>query len=69
MYTVTADRSFVIDVLEGAPNILIVYACSGHGFKHSVGASATIAKKVPGPGQPLRSKDHRATIHGNRPYF
>jgi len=33
MYTNTPDENFVIDALPGAPQITVVSACSGHGFK------------------------------------
>jgi sarcosine oxidase len=33
MYTNTPDEHFVIDTLPGAPQIAVVSACSGHGFK------------------------------------
>lgn len=46
MYTVTPDRDFVIDVLDGAPNILLASACSGHGFKHSAAVGEAIAEKI-----------------------
>lgn len=48
LYTVTPDRNFVIDRLDGIPNILIASACSGHGFKHSAGLGDAIADKVLG---------------------
>lgn len=48
MYTVTPDRRFVIDALDGLPNVLIVSACSGHGFKHSAGLGDAIADRVLG---------------------
>jgi sarcosine oxidase len=54
MYTVTPDRRFVIDALDGLPNVLIVSACSGHGFKHSAGLGEAIAEQVLG----------RASSHG-----
>jgi sarcosine oxidase len=50
MYTVTPDRNFVIDRLDGADNVLIVSACSGHGFKHSAGLGDAIADRVLGLG-------------------
>ncbi|MBP9692294.1 MAG: N-methyl-L-tryptophan oxidase [Alphaproteobacteria bacterium] len=34
-YTVTPDEGFVIDFALGSQDILLVSACSGHGFKHS----------------------------------
>jgi sarcosine oxidase len=48
MYTVTPDRHFVIDALDGAPGVLIASACSGHGFKHSAGVGDAIADQVLG---------------------
>lgn len=43
MYTVTPDEGFVLDYHPESKNVLIVSACSGHGFKHSaaVGELAT----------------------------
>lgn len=54
MYTVTPDRRFVIDALDGLPHVLIASACSGHGFKHSAGLGEAIADQVLG----------RAVSHG-----
>ncbi|MFS2051527.1 FAD-dependent oxidoreductase [Variovorax sp. CT11-76] len=48
MYTVTPDRRFVIDALDGLPGVLVVSACSGHGFKHSAGLGDAIADHVLG---------------------
>ena len=48
MYTVTPDRHFVIDALDGAPGVLIASACSGHGFKHSAGVGDAIADRLLG---------------------
>jgi len=50
MYTVTPDRNFVVDALDGAPNVLVASACSGHGFKHSAGLGEAIAERVLGRG-------------------
>ena len=33
LYTNTPDEDFIIDYAPGLPNILVVSACSGHGFK------------------------------------
>lgn len=33
LYTNTPDRDFILDVDDRAPNVVIVSACSGHGFK------------------------------------
>lgn len=35
LYTVTPDFGFVLDVHPDSERVLIVAACSGHGFKHS----------------------------------
>ncbi|MES2523078.1 MAG: N-methyl-L-tryptophan oxidase [Gemmatimonadota bacterium] len=35
LYTNTADEHFLIDTLADAPEVLVVSACSGHGFKFS----------------------------------
>lgn len=48
MYTVTPDRRFVIDALDGLPHVLVASACSGHGFKHSAGLGDAIADRVLG---------------------
>ena len=33
LYTNTPDHDFVIDVADGMPNVVVISACSGHGFK------------------------------------
>jgi sarcosine oxidase len=33
LYTNTPDQNFVIDTLPDAPQITVISACSGHGFK------------------------------------
>jgi sarcosine oxidase len=33
LYTMTPDGDFVIDRLPGAPQVVVVSPCSGHGFK------------------------------------
>lgn len=35
LYTQTADFGFIVDTHPSCPEVLIVSACSGHGFKHS----------------------------------
>ena len=46
LYTVTPDHNFVVDTLDDAANVLVVSACSGHGFKHSAGLGDALADKV-----------------------
>ncbi len=45
-YTQTPDRDFVIDRHPEMENVLIVSACSGHGFKHSAAIGELAAKLV-----------------------
>jgi len=33
LYTMTPDHDFIVDLMPGAPNVVIASACSGHGFK------------------------------------
>lgn len=47
-YTVTPDSGFIVDAVPGAPQILAVSACSGHGFKHATGLGEAIAQKLAG---------------------
>ncbi len=43
LYTVTPDRGFVIDRHPAKGRVLVISACSGHGFKHSAGIGAAVA--------------------------
>jgi sarcosine oxidase len=33
MYTKTPDLDFIVDAVQGMPEVVLVSACSGHGFK------------------------------------
>ena len=46
LYTVTPDRGFIIDHHPDQDRVLVVSACSGHGFKHSAGIGAAIADQL-----------------------
>lgn len=46
MYTVTPDRDFVVDRLQGDAPVWVASACSGHGFKHSAGLGEAIALRL-----------------------
>lgn len=48
VYTVTPDAGFIVDAVPGAPAILAVSACSGHGFKHAPALGEAIAQKLAG---------------------
>jgi sarcosine oxidase len=45
-YTVTEDGRFVIRPLQNHPAVLMVSACSGHGFKHSAALGEFLAQEV-----------------------
>ena len=42
-YTVTPDFGFIIDQHPSMPRVLVISACSGHGFKHSAGIGEAVA--------------------------
>lgn len=43
MYASTEDGRFIVDRLPEAPQVMVVSACSGHGFKHSAGLGELVA--------------------------
>lgn len=48
LYTTTPDRGFVLDCLPANPDVFVISACSGHGFKHSAGIGAAVADRLEG---------------------
>ncbi len=46
LYTTTPDEDFVIDLVPGLPNVAFCSACSGHGFKFSIGIGRALADLV-----------------------
>ncbi len=50
VYTVTPDRGFIIDRHPEMDRVLVVSACSGHGFKHSAGIGEAVAEALAGGG-------------------
>lgn len=46
LYTSTPDSGFVIDAHPAMPRVLVVSACSGHGFKHSAAIGEAAAEVV-----------------------
>ena len=44
LYTVTPDRGFVIDRHPSNDRVLVISACSGHGFKHAAGIGDAVAE-------------------------
>ncbi|QNP58052.1 N-methyl-L-tryptophan oxidase [Paenacidovorax monticola] len=69
LYTVTPDRDFLVDRLPGAPQVLLVSACSGHGFKHSAGLGDAIAEAItrPDAASPLLAPFAHARLDGAGP--
>ena len=45
-YTNTPDRGFIIDSHPDMDRVMVVSACSGHGFKHSLGVGEAVAERV-----------------------
>jgi sarcosine oxidase len=46
LYTVTPDAGFIVDRAPGMDRVLVVSACSGHGFKHSAALGEAIAEQL-----------------------
>jgi sarcosine oxidase len=53
LYTVTPDFGFVLDAAPGAPRVLVVSACSGHGFKHAPAVGECAAALALGADPPI----------------
>ncbi len=43
LYTNAPSANFLIDRLPDAPQVIVVSACSGHGFKHSAAIGEAVA--------------------------
>jgi sarcosine oxidase len=48
LYTVTPDAGFIIDRHPDMDRVMVVSACSGHGFKHSAGIGEAVASTLSG---------------------
>ena len=48
LYTMAPDGDFVIDRLPGSPQVIVVSACSGHGFKFAPVIGEIVAELVTG---------------------
>ena len=46
LYTCTRGSRFIIDQHPSHPNVRIVAACSGHGFKHSAAIGEAVAQTI-----------------------
>ncbi|MFI6335108.1 N-methyl-L-tryptophan oxidase [Streptomyces sp. NPDC050535] len=52
LYTMTADRRFVVGEVPGIPQVLVASACSGHGFKFGPALGEALADLVCGTARP-----------------
>lgn len=48
LYTMTPDKRFIVGVLPWAPSVVVVSACSGHGFKFGPAIGEAVADLVQG---------------------
>ena len=46
VYTSTSDADFLIDAHPAMDRVMVVSACSGHGFKHSAAIGEAVAETV-----------------------
>ncbi|HEY2132888.1 MAG TPA: N-methyl-L-tryptophan oxidase [Acetobacteraceae bacterium] len=53
LYTVTPDHRFIIDTHPRIDRVVVISACSGHGFKHSAGIGYAVAARAAGAPSPL----------------
>ncbi|MEW1828054.1 N-methyl-L-tryptophan oxidase [Streptomyces sp. NPDC088196] len=52
LYTMTADRRFLVGEVPGVPQVLVASACSGHGFKFGPAIGEALADLVCGIARP-----------------
>ncbi|SHK96964.1 sarcosine oxidase [Pseudonocardia thermophila] len=52
LYTMTADKRFVVGPLRGAPEVIVASACSGHGFKFAPALGELLADLATGIDRP-----------------
>jgi len=65
LYTMTADKRFVVGPLPWAPAVTVAAACSGHGFKFgpAIGeALADLAQEIPRPDLDFIGVKRRGTV-------
>ena len=53
LYTTSRDNGFLIDRHPDMARVVLVSACSGHGFKHSAGIGEAVARHLLEPETPL----------------
>lgn len=52
LYTMTADRRFIVGEVPGVPQVVVASACSGHGFKFGPAIGEALADLVCGIARP-----------------
>jgi sarcosine oxidase len=57
-YTSTASRDFVVDGAPGLPGVILLSACSGHGFKFAITMGAYASSLAGGGTVPDRERFH-----------
>jgi sarcosine oxidase len=67
LYTNTPNKNFLVDVHPESPHVLLVSACSGHGFKFASAVGALVSQGVvSGELPPLLAPFRLSTISGAR---
>ena len=61
LYTNTPDHDFVVDVADGMPNVVVISACSGHGFKFASAIGEVAAQLALGESSDVDLSDFRAS--------
>jgi sarcosine oxidase len=64
LYTVTPDAGFVIERHPERDRVIVVSACSGHGFKHSAGIGEAVAALAAGGPVPVDLAPFRSARFG-----
>lgn len=52
LYTMTADKRFVLGALSDCPDVIVAAACSGHGFKFAPAVGEAVAQLCQGAERP-----------------
>ncbi len=64
LYTNTPDHDFLIDTLDGMPDVVVVSACSGHGFKFASAIGDIAARMALGESAAMDLSHFAATRFG-----
>jgi sarcosine oxidase len=67
LYTNTPDRNFIVDVHPDTPHIMLVSACSGHGFKFASAIGELVARGVTARALPTSLAPFRLPPTAGRP--